>query len=226
MPRKLEVADDLRPQQRHDVAEHGEPEAREQLLGHGGAAQDVALLEDERLHAGPREVRRAHEPVVATTDDDRVVALAHVLLLADPAGLSASAIHPAYVSSSLADGRRERPRVLTCVQHIHTWSHTMGLVRTNITLPEETLALVDAVAGPRGRSRYIAEVVAKQVRRDNARLVWEKYAGFLKDSTRGANTGRNRPSARGGSRQLGARTTDLGTVRGGSRCDTCWTQPS
>ena len=56
----------------------------------------------------------------------------------------------------------------------------MGLVRTNITLPEETLALVDAVAGPRGRSRYIAEVVAKQVRRDNARLVFEKYAGALK----------------------------------------------
>jgi hypothetical protein len=58
----------------------------------------------------------------------------------------------------------------------------MGLVRTNITLPEETLALVDAVAGPRGRSRYIADVVAKQVRRDNARIVFEKYAGFLKDS--------------------------------------------
>jgi hypothetical protein len=58
----------------------------------------------------------------------------------------------------------------------------MALVRTNITLPEETLALVDAVAGPRGRSRYIADVVARQVRRDNARLVFEKYAGFLKDS--------------------------------------------
>jgi hypothetical protein len=58
----------------------------------------------------------------------------------------------------------------------------MGLVRTNITLPEETLALVDAVAGPRGRSRYIADLVARQVRRDNARMVWEKYAGFLKDS--------------------------------------------
>ena len=56
----------------------------------------------------------------------------------------------------------------------------MGLVRTNITLPEETLALVDAVAGPRGRSRYIADVVARQVRRDNARMVFEKYAGALK----------------------------------------------
>lgn len=59
----------------------------------------------------------------------------------------------------------------------------MGLVRTNITLPEETLALVDAVAGPRGRSRYIADVVHRQVRRDNARMVFEKYAGAFKDST-------------------------------------------
>ena len=58
----------------------------------------------------------------------------------------------------------------------------MALVRTNISLPEETLALVDAVAGPRGRSRYIAELVAKQVRRDNARMVWEQYAGALKGS--------------------------------------------
>lgn len=71
-------------------------------------------------------------------------------------------------------------RVLECVPQIHTRSDTMSLVRTNITLPQETLALVDAVAGPRGRSRYIAEVVAKQVRRDNARMVVEKYAGALK----------------------------------------------
>ncbi len=59
----------------------------------------------------------------------------------------------------------------------------MALVRTNITIPEDTLALVDAVAGPRGRSAYIADVVAKQVRRDNARMVFEKYAGALKGST-------------------------------------------
>ena len=59
----------------------------------------------------------------------------------------------------------------------------MGLVRTNITLPEETLALVDAVAGPRGRSRYLADVITRQVRRDNARLVFEKYAGAMKGSS-------------------------------------------
>ena len=60
--------------------------------------------------------------------------------------------------------------------------HTMALVRTNITIPEEVLALVDAVAGPRGRSAYISEVVAKQVRRDNARKVFAELAGALKGS--------------------------------------------
>lgn len=61
--------------------------------------------------------------------------------------------------------------------------HTMALVRTNITIPEEVLAQVDAVAGPRGRSAYIAEVVARQVRRDHGRKVWRELAGALKGST-------------------------------------------
>ena len=59
----------------------------------------------------------------------------------------------------------------------------MALVRTNITIPEEVLALVDAVAGPRGRSQYIADVVARQVRRDNALRVVRETAGALKGST-------------------------------------------
>ena len=64
----------------------------------------------------------------------------------------------------------------------HTQVHTMALVRTNITIPEDVLALVDQVAGPRGRSAYIAEVVAKQVRRDNARQVFRELAGALAGS--------------------------------------------
>jgi metal-responsive CopG/Arc/MetJ family transcriptional regulator len=58
----------------------------------------------------------------------------------------------------------------------------MALVRTNITLPEEVLDLVDAVAGPRGRSAYISDIVAKQVRRDNAIRVIRETAGALKGS--------------------------------------------
>jgi len=60
--------------------------------------------------------------------------------------------------------------------------HTMALVRTNITLPAEVLALVDQVAGPRGRSAYIADVVARQVRRDNALRVIRETAGALRGS--------------------------------------------
>ena len=59
----------------------------------------------------------------------------------------------------------------------------MPLVRTNITLPQEILDRVDDVAGPRGRSRYLADVIARQVQRDYARRVFEKRAGVLKGST-------------------------------------------
>ena len=72
---QVQLADDLGPEQADDVREDREAEAREDLLGHRGAAEDVALLEDERLEAGPREVRRADQAVVAAADDDRVVAL-------------------------------------------------------------------------------------------------------------------------------------------------------
>ena len=74
---ELELADDLGPQQAHDVARDAEPEAREDLLGDRGAAEDVALLEDERAQAGPGEVGGADEAVVAAADDHRVVALGH-----------------------------------------------------------------------------------------------------------------------------------------------------
>ena len=80
----------------------------------------------------------------------------------------------------------------------------MALVRTNITIPEEVLALVDAVAGPRGRSAYISEVVAKQVRRDNALRVVRETAGALKGSkTWGETHGGVRPDPPGAPRQLG-----------------------
>src|SRR3954452_8757696 len=72
----------------------------------------MALLEDERLHAGPREICRAHEPVVATTDDDRVVALAHVPPPGDPAGRARSPIDSAYGSSSLPGRLGRQARVV------------------------------------------------------------------------------------------------------------------
>jgi hypothetical protein len=59
----------------------------------------------------------------------------------------------------------------------------MPLVRTNVTLPAETLAIIDEVAGPRGRSAWIAEVLLKQAKRDRMKKVWEEKRGALKGST-------------------------------------------
>ena len=59
----------------------------------------------------------------------------------------------------------------------------MPLVRTNITLPAETLAIIDEVAGPRGRSAWIAEVLLRQAKRDRMKKVWRANRGVLKGST-------------------------------------------
>jgi metal-responsive CopG/Arc/MetJ family transcriptional regulator len=42
----------------------------------------------------------------------------------------------------------------------------MPLARTNLTLPRDLMREVDKLAGPRGRSRYVAEAVAQRVKRD------------------------------------------------------------
>jgi hypothetical protein len=58
----------------------------------------------------------------------------------------------------------------------------MPLVRTNVTIPAEILKIIDEVAGPRGRSAYIAEVLVKQVKRDRMKKVWEANRGALEGS--------------------------------------------
>jgi hypothetical protein len=54
-------------------------------------------------------------------------------------------------------------------------------VRTNLMLPEELVRAVDEVAGPRGRSRYVAAAVARQVKRDLLRQAIEETAGAWTD---------------------------------------------
>ena len=71
--RQIEIADDLRPQQRHDVRADREAEAGEHLFGHRGAAEDVAALEHEHLPPGAGEIGRRCQAVVAAADDDRVI---------------------------------------------------------------------------------------------------------------------------------------------------------
>src|SRR4029077_15767639 len=55
---QLQLADDLRSEKRDDVRVDAEAKPGKQLLGDRGAAEDVALLEDERLHPGPSQVGR------------------------------------------------------------------------------------------------------------------------------------------------------------------------
>ena len=59
----------------------------------------------------------------------------------------------------------------------------MSLARTNLTLPEDLLREVDALAGPRGRSRYVAEAVAQRLRRDRLRQAVESSAGVLRGTS-------------------------------------------
>ena len=55
----------------------------------------------------------------------------------------------------------------------------MALSRTNLTLPEELMAEVDDLAGPRGRSRYVAEAVEQRVRRDKLGKAIRETAGAM-----------------------------------------------
>ncbi len=59
-------------------------------------------------------------------------------------------------------------------------SRTEQLTRTNVTLPSALLDEVDRYAGPRGRSRYVAEAVAQRVRRDALGAAIRETAGTLK----------------------------------------------
>ena len=55
----------------------------------------------------------------------------------------------------------------------------MALARTNLTLPEELLRQVDEIAGPRGRSRYVADAVAQRVKRDRLLRALDASFGSL-----------------------------------------------
>jgi metal-responsive CopG/Arc/MetJ family transcriptional regulator len=55
----------------------------------------------------------------------------------------------------------------------------MALARTNLTLPQDLMAEVDELAGPRGRSRYVAEAVAQRVKRDKLGKAIRETAGIL-----------------------------------------------
>jgi metal-responsive CopG/Arc/MetJ family transcriptional regulator len=56
----------------------------------------------------------------------------------------------------------------------------VALARTNLTLPANLLDEVDRIAGPRGRSRYVAEAVAQRVKRDRLGKAIRETAGIMR----------------------------------------------
>src|SRR5690349_4315331 len=73
MSRQIEIANDLRSQETHDIREDGELEAGEDFFGDSCAADAWATLEHERLLSRAREVCSGDEAIVPAPDDDRVV---------------------------------------------------------------------------------------------------------------------------------------------------------
>lgn len=55
----------------------------------------------------------------------------------------------------------------------------MAMARTNVTLPEELLREVDDLAGPRGRSQFVAEAVAAKVKRERLRKALDASRGVF-----------------------------------------------
>src|SRR5271156_2403478 len=75
--REIELANDFRPQQRHNVRTFRKKEARNDFFRHSGATKYMAAL--QRKHLLPRfsQVGGVDKPVVAATDDNDVVVLRH-----------------------------------------------------------------------------------------------------------------------------------------------------
>ena len=61
-----------------------------------------------------------------------------------------------------------------CYSSRHTLYRTrrvthLALARTNVTIPAELLAQVDELAGPRGRSAFVADAIEARVKRERLR---------------------------------------------------------
>jgi hypothetical protein len=83
-----------------------------------------------------------------------------------------------------ATRRRQRHTVRILTSHVdlrrEVRNYVRMAVRTNLMLPPELVAEVDRIAGPRNRSRYVAEAVNARLRRDRLKEVWDRSFGILK----------------------------------------------
>ena len=73
MAGKIEVANDLGPQQRDDIRANGKLKAGKDFFRASRAAEDVAALEHEHFLSGFRQIGGVGEAVVASANDDYVV---------------------------------------------------------------------------------------------------------------------------------------------------------
>src|ERR1700681_813198 len=76
MAGKIEIANDLRTQQRHDVRANGKPESRKHFFRASRAPEDVAPLQHEHFLTGFGQIGGVGEAVVAAADYDYIVFLA------------------------------------------------------------------------------------------------------------------------------------------------------
>jgi metal-responsive CopG/Arc/MetJ family transcriptional regulator len=59
----------------------------------------------------------------------------------------------------------------------------MALARTNVTIPEALLREVDELAGPRGRSAFVAEAIEARVKRERLRRALDAVKGVYKGTS-------------------------------------------
>lgn len=59
----------------------------------------------------------------------------------------------------------------------------MALARTNVTIPAELLQQVDELAGPRGRSAFVAEAIEARVKRQRLRQALDDAEGVYIGTT-------------------------------------------
>ena len=82
---------------------------------------------------------------------------------------------PPHESADQPEGRRDPPTAAP-----GQTTPKRDRVPTNLSLPRDLVAEVDAVAGARGRSRFIEEATHQALRRERLRLMIERTAGVLR----------------------------------------------
>lgn len=83
-------------------------------------------------------------------------------------------------AGAVGQGSVQLDSVARCVHHLRMTLRTRDRVPTNLTLPADLVTQVDAIAGARGRSRFIEEATRQAIRREQLREMHASVAGALK----------------------------------------------